>query len=272
MLRTLSGTGAVGLVLLLAPWSSRWRAGALRAADRHPGPAIGLPLAVRRGVRPPGGRRLVVGDPRPDHPRARRRRASCWPPRRPARRAGAGAPARRSPPGSLATVAAVLVLSAALPWWSARAVRRGPRRAGRRPARRRGRAREGRPRRQPARDRAAPADGAGVHGPGRPARGRSAPTARPPASSRTNPQSWRALAHLPGPGRDRRSGRVAAGAPPRPAGPRGGDPGGLGVRPRSVVAQLGQSSCGRSVAERAVGSVVVVADEKATEGRGALGR
>jgi hypothetical protein len=123
VLRTLSGTGVVGLALLVALVAAvAW--GALRVADRAPGPAIGLPLAVVAAFAlqavvdwswaipaltipalAGAGIVLAAAAPGPADPR------------RP----------RPSPvaAGALAAVAAVLVLSAVLPWWSAQEVRKG---------------------------------------------------------------------------------------------------------------------------------------------------
>jgi len=122
-LRTLSGTGAVGLALLLAlVVAVAW--GALRAADRHPGPAIGLPLAVVAAfalqaavdwswaipaltIPALGAAGVVLAAAAPGPPDPRRVRPSPL------------------AVGVLAAAAAILVVSAAMPWWSARAVREG---------------------------------------------------------------------------------------------------------------------------------------------------
>ncbi len=123
VLRTLSGTGAVGLALLLAlVVAVGW--GALRVADRDPGPAIGLPLAVvatfalqavvdwswaipALTIPALAGAGIVLAAAAP----------------------GAAGPRRARPSpvaaGILASVVAILVLSAVLPWWSSRDVREG---------------------------------------------------------------------------------------------------------------------------------------------------
>jgi hypothetical protein len=123
VLRTLSGTGVVGLALLLAlVVAVAW--GALRLADRHPGPAVGLPLAVVAAFAlqaavdwswaipalsipalASAGVVLAAAAPGPPDPRR----------------------ARPSPvaAAALACGVAILVASAVMPWWSARAVREG---------------------------------------------------------------------------------------------------------------------------------------------------
>ncbi|MGE0027413.1 MAG: O-antigen ligase family protein [Thermoleophilia bacterium] len=123
VLRTLSGTGVVGLALLVAlVVAVAW--GALRVADRKPAPAIGLPLAVVAAFAlqtavdwswaipaltipalAAAGIVLAAAAPGPPDP----------------------ARARPSPvaAGVLAAVAAILVISAVLPWWSTKDVRDG---------------------------------------------------------------------------------------------------------------------------------------------------
>ncbi len=123
VLRTLSGTGVVGLVLLLAlVVAVAW--GALRAADRHPGPTIGLPLAIVAAFALQAAVNWSWAIPAltiPALAAAGLVLAAAAP--------GAPSPDRAGPrplaAGVLAAVAAVLVLSAALPWWSTRAVREG---------------------------------------------------------------------------------------------------------------------------------------------------
>jgi hypothetical protein len=122
-LRTMSGTGLVGLALLLAlVVAVAW--GALRVADVHPGPAIGLPLAVVAAFAlqaavdwswaipalavpalASAGVILAAAAPGPPDPRR----------------------ARPSPMAAAALACAVVILavSAVLPWWSAQAVREG---------------------------------------------------------------------------------------------------------------------------------------------------
>jgi hypothetical protein len=123
VLRTLSGTGVVGLALLLALVVAVV-AGALRAADRHPGPEIGLPLAVLAAFALQAAVDWSWAIPAltiPALAAAGVVLAAAAP--------GPAAPARSRPgplaAGLVAALAAALVLSAALPWWSARAVREG---------------------------------------------------------------------------------------------------------------------------------------------------
>ena len=217
-LRCCPAPASVGLVLLLAlVVAVAWGGRSARSA-RHPGPDDRPAPGDPRGVRPPGGGRLVVGDPRPHGARLRRRGG------RPGRGASAGPPARApAAPGRgrrpWRRRAVVAVSSAALPWWSARAAAGRARRARRRPpgdalelARRR--------RAPPTRFGRAPCScwrgRAHRPGPSRPARW--APTSAPPGYSRTT-RLWRALAIFLGGTRARRprGGRCTASTP----GPRG---------------------------------------------------
>jgi hypothetical protein len=121
-LRTLSGTGIIGLALLVGLIVAVV-AGVLRAADRHPGPEIGLPLAVLAAfafqaavdwswaipalsVPALGAAGVVLAAAAP----------------------GAAERARRPGPlaaGALAALVVIAVLSTALPWWSGRLTRAG---------------------------------------------------------------------------------------------------------------------------------------------------
>ena len=123
VLRTLSGTGVIGLAFILALVVAVV-AGALRVADRDPGPAIGLPLAAVAAFALQAAVDWSWAIPAltvPALAAAGIVLAAAAP--------GPPDPARRGPrplaAGVLAGAATVLVLSAALPWWSAREVREG---------------------------------------------------------------------------------------------------------------------------------------------------
>ncbi|HMO00937.1 MAG TPA: O-antigen ligase family protein [Miltoncostaeaceae bacterium] len=123
VLRTLSGTGVVGLALLLAlVVAVGW--GALRVADRDPGPSIGLPLAIVAAFALQAAVDWSWAIPALTIPALAAAgivlaAAASGPPGR--------TRVRPSPvaAGVLAAAAAVLVVSAVLPWWSSRDVREG---------------------------------------------------------------------------------------------------------------------------------------------------
>ena len=114
VLRTLSGTGAIGLALLAALIVAVI-AGALRAAERHPGPEIGLPLAVLAAFALQAVVDWSWAIPALTVPALAAAGVVLAPRRRPTRLVA----------GAIGALVAVAVLSAVLPWWSGRVTREG---------------------------------------------------------------------------------------------------------------------------------------------------